>query len=219
MFVNKRNLYGKKITYTFGGATFSTKKAVKDKCRELLYKYNIGAVITDTVEHSFLTDLVNQHPYKDFKIGAGIKYFFIAVSEYKNRMFKILRIDNTDTDFSFIQCIDGERTKKVKFRKACRDTVKNQILNFKDNAGYAYDKTVDVDHTEIEFEEMVRQFIDKFKIDVEQIEFDDARDNQTNVEFVDKLLKAEFQLFHYQKARLQILTKQAHSAKQHKKYD
>lgn len=186
-----------------------SKIALKKKCKEILYKYDIGEIIIDD-DHIFLLELINKHPFKDQKIGCGIEYFYISISEYKNRMFKIMRTDGSNTDFSYIICIDGDYSNYKKFRKACRYAIKDQILDFKAQNGLIGSEGIDIHHENLEFEVLVKKFIQENNIDVNKVEFTAGLDNQTNVQFIDRELAKKFRQEHFNQAQLAIIKREDH---------
>ena len=90
-----------------GSRTFLLKKDAEDACREVLYRYAPGDRVTDPADEQFLLDLLELHPQRDDKIGRGIDHFEIRTNPkfVKQRSFYLVRIDGSETDFSFVKCL------------------------------------------------------------------------------------------------------------------
>lgn len=88
-----------------GGLSFSTKAAAAEHFRAMLYRYGVGARISepDTTELGWL--LERNSEFRD-KLGAG--HFSLRNALYGRRYFDILRQNGSNTDFSFHSCLDGK---------------------------------------------------------------------------------------------------------------
>ena len=114
-----------------GGYLFPTKKAAKEKARNILNNSDPGQTIGEDGA-SFLLALVRLHPNAEEKIGVGVSHFSIETEKTfgRTRHFVLHRVDGTSTDFSFIACIDGA-TKKKKVLAALRRAVADDIVTFR----------------------------------------------------------------------------------------
>ncbi|MEM6411760.1 MAG: DCL family protein [Pseudomonadota bacterium] len=86
-----------------GPLSFSKKGDANGYLREMLYKYDLGDMVTDE-DAKILTHLVQMHPEAAEKIGAGIKSFSVRTAEYGTRCFWVNRVDGTTEKFSFRAC-------------------------------------------------------------------------------------------------------------------
>lgn len=112
-----------------GDRTFPTKKAAEDICREILYGYSLGTVISDRGHHEFLSDLLRLHPDTDEKIGQGIGHFEIRRNPVypKQRTLFVVRTDGAETDFSFLKCLT-HTTQRKDVLIAMREAVSDQVM-------------------------------------------------------------------------------------------
>jgi hypothetical protein len=112
------------------GETFQTKKAVEDRCREILYAYPIGARVAE--HHAvFLYDLLKRHTEAETKIGFGVDHFTVQRAEQGSQCFNVTRIDGTRIDFSFKACLTP-KTPEHDLRAACRTAVVGEKMAFRD---------------------------------------------------------------------------------------
>jgi hypothetical protein len=99
------------MKYQIGDETFATQKALIERCRSLLY---LG--IETPEDTLFLTNLLLRHPRAATLIGGGIGYFFTKTNSSGrlsegvgySRVFCVRRPDNTEEQFSYLECIKGE---------------------------------------------------------------------------------------------------------------
>lgn len=90
-------------SFNLGGQMFASKKAVVDKCREILYRYEPGEPLSQ-VDHDFLFDILRLHPKADEKIGPGVRQFYTVQQQF-SKCFFVRRTDNSEIDFSFNKCL------------------------------------------------------------------------------------------------------------------
>ena len=102
--------------------------------RDIVARYPDGAMASD-VDAEFLNDLLELHPRCMEKVGTGVHGFkFDTNPEYTNtRTIFIVRTDGSETDFSWIKCIDGETSERLK-KAALGNAVMDQIIAFKQQA-------------------------------------------------------------------------------------
>lgn len=177
-----------------------SKLSIIKRCREILYRYDIGENINQE-DSDFIISLLEFHPRKQQKKGIGIKNISIEMTEYNQRCFYIKRIDNTSTDFSFYACIN-KTTKLKEIMEACRYTIKDYIISVKNGVNcHAH-------HSEISFKEIVLLWIKNKNI--ENIELLGHDDNCHHLYFKDKILEEDFINFHNKLAKIVLLDKEAH---------
>ena len=104
---------------------FKTKKAAIEHFRKYLHE----AEEWKPLEGDAFDDvcgLIMRHPSKDEKIGSGIDAIYVRQNPMfpTQRSFWIRRTDGTETDFSYLRCIDGcDKSARHWFNAACRYAV------------------------------------------------------------------------------------------------
>jgi hypothetical protein len=92
--------------YVIGDNVFPTKTACVKYTREIIN--NLGECIIDKnhVQFKYFTNLINNHPRCNEKIGTGIEYFYIETNILNKSAYQsmIKRCDGTCIDFSWVLC-------------------------------------------------------------------------------------------------------------------
>jgi len=109
------------------GKNYKTKKEVTKIIQNILYKYDIEESINNE-DQQILLELLKYHPDYKQKIGCGILKIKIYITQYKRRGFKLIRIDKSSTDFSYIKCITNPSL-LTKIKCCCRNAIKDDIIN------------------------------------------------------------------------------------------
>lgn len=133
--------------YELAGEVFTTDKSVKDRVREILYAYRPGQRLNDA-DALFMGDLFTYHKSYRQKRGTGIDAIYVRKNAPYNTMgFWLRRLDGTETDISFLECLKpSDRYKK--FNRACRGAVAPFISAFKYHAfDSAYSDTIHCPYT------------------------------------------------------------------------
>lgn len=115
-----------------GNEVFTTKKAAIDRCRQILYGYEIDEPICGQDE-SFLLHLLLRHPDAPEKSSGGIDMLVVQENVHhgkRTRGFWILRGDGTRMDFSFYECLSPTPHER-RVRSAMRFEVDPQIEELK----------------------------------------------------------------------------------------
>lgn len=105
--------------------------------------------------------------------------------------------------------------KKHKFNEASRVAIADQIIQLKksktDNQGKYWcvvekkevaENKVHIDHNEPSFHELISDFIQCEGIQLDEVKY--CKQNYQRIEFKDEILKIKWQIFHEEKAKLQI---------------
>ena len=158
----------------------TTKIFKKEKCQEILNK---GFISVE--DKPFLFELIKNHPDYDLKAGCGISDFFIKRTQWNNNGFYIKRLDGTETDFSYLVCLNP-RTKLQKIKTACRSAIAEDMMKIS-RIGY-------VAHHETPFKEIFDQWI--INKNIEELEINETTDNYVVTTFKDKRIAEDFRNFH-----------------------
>lgn len=208
------------MSHFIGDEVFKTKKAIKQRCREIIS----NGVQPDDI--AFLNGLICRHPDAPQKIGSGIKSFFVGQAPIKNtwqntkasRCLNIERVDGTTTDFSFYACIT-EPSKQTQLNLALRRCVDDQILKFKHDSflkgynhcaitGDALDyQSAHVDHAEPRFIDIVKSWMIDRELKPDDIKLGHADNTTAWIE--DDELSKDFSEFHRLHANLRMTTASA----------
>jgi hypothetical protein len=95
---------GKRISISVGTEVFESKTRLKEKIRILIGKYGFGSILNDE-DSKFCCLIFQRHFNAIEKFGLGISRIEVRKDEYGNRYFHIVRVDGTDTDISWVNCI------------------------------------------------------------------------------------------------------------------
>ncbi len=106
-----------------GTRVYPSKEEAKQGVYGVRSRYEAGLATPEDDE--FLRDLVAIHPDAEAKIGVGIDRFE-ARWNLGSIGFWIVRIDSTETDFSFMKCLYGSATQDL-VRSAMRSAVRHQL--------------------------------------------------------------------------------------------
>ncbi len=227
-------------TIIIGKEVFKTKAESKDFVKGILNKYELQDSLAPT-DFQFICELLKRHPEYDDKIGVGIKEIVIRLDGYwgKTRCFHIKRIDGTETDFSYLHCIDNDTNKEpIKmFTQSARSAVKEQIVLYLSNY---LRRTIDndnnvicektklkisrdqatVDHIPpITFDKILNDFLKLKNINPSLIEYTGFGDNEYNKEFKDEHIKTEFANYHRQVAKLRVISRHENSTQKKKHFN
>lgn len=199
---------------------FRTKKEAQLYFREILNRYELGCILGSTDLKDVIA-LIDRHPERDMKIGSGISYVKIVQNpEYQNkRCFWLFRNDGTDTDFSYLTCINGKaKTIEQEFVEACRVSIMDQIIEYKtDFFSRDGDKkceetgvpvrwdTCHVDHI-TPFATIVREFIHLLQISPAKEMLTESSDRQCSVRFACQHTESEWKTYHQMFAQLRVVS-------------
>lgn len=203
--------------FVVGTEIFTTKKALTERCRKILHRYEPEESI-DAPDRDFLELLIaGYHPDAIDKIGCGIRRMFVRRSEYGNFGFWLERTDGTQTDFSFVACISNP-TPWQDFCRACRRAIADQILDFKSRSGPPFvceetgaildDADVHVDHkSPFTFDEILRGFLGWAFIDYRTIPVKPTTDGIQGCFLANESVESSWRTFHRRVAELRIVSR------------
>jgi hypothetical protein len=70
----------------------------------MLNRYRVGERVTDA-DAVDLQSLLKLHTDAERKFGAGIDHFEVMDGGFGTQCFKVLRVDGSSDDFSYVHCI------------------------------------------------------------------------------------------------------------------
>lgn len=118
-----------KFVVTIQNKTFSTKKSLAEKCKEILNSYKDGDRLNMFDEEfmiDFFTQLAKSHKLKGKKI---VEVDVRKSKKFRNNLqFWIKREDGTQTDISYINCI-RPRKKLMKYQTHAEGLLKTSLLS------------------------------------------------------------------------------------------
>ena len=118
-----------------------------------------------------------------YKIGCGVKDFFISKTMYGTMGFNLIRVDNSTTDFSFLQCVNP-KSEMMKIKQACRSAIRPTIELIKT------DKNKIIHHKDITFNKIIKVWLRQNKnID---LSLNKSKDNSQETYFINKETKESF---------------------------
>lgn len=216
------------------GQVFKSKKAAEQHFREMLARYSDGDQISDYQDHSDLSALLERFDLLvsdgPSKIGAGIKRFERRMNKgdgWSSPGFWVLRVDDTPTDFSYVQAVAGRpKSDAEEFSVACHNAVSRDLLTMKQRqfdhfAGpdglIACDITgnlvgyteAQLSHAHPPFGMIVKEFrnVKGWGEIVPPGTLTASADAQISTHFADKAIAQEFLDFHHDRAVLRIIGK------------
>jgi len=205
-----------------GTETFSTAKALRERCRQVLYGHPVEQPIP-APDDAFLRALLLRHRESASKIGCGILDFFVRLQPaYRNRGFYLRRVDGSITDFSFESCIKPP-TRRSEVMRGLRAAVQDQTGDFKQRA-FARDTPVrcavsgveiafadaHVDHAPPNtFVRIADDFLASRGLSVDDVPINPTTDMDVRTYITDSEIVQAFSDFHRARARLRILSASA----------
>jgi hypothetical protein len=124
-------LMAKKPVTLSNGRSWPSRGDAIDFFRTLRDRYPIGGVVTDQSDHDDLLALLRQYDMSRFegpsKIGVGVDRFETRMNVTnggRNVGFWVVRLDGTETDFSFIRAVNqAPKREEEQLADACRAAV------------------------------------------------------------------------------------------------
>jgi hypothetical protein len=204
---------------------FPSKTAAEGFFRAMKDRYRNGDTI-NAEDSPLLRGLLERHPEAHQKIGCGIRRFFKQRSDKGTDCFWIEREDGSQTDFSYIDCVNAKgKSLLQEFAEACREAVQPQLDEAKRehfrklgdaDAKVACEVTgkmvahyeSHLDHKPpMTFQVIVTTFIAANKIEIRREMLSAPADAQFVTTFIDSDLRQRFIEFHTKVAHLRIVAK------------
>ena len=113
------------------GISFSGKTALRAHASSVLARWKMGIAI-EGADFEFLLGLLDRHPHAEQKIGPGVERIWVGIPPGwpMQRGFWLRRIDGSETDWSFLECVKAS-SQRAKFLSACRRVIASQVIAFK----------------------------------------------------------------------------------------
>ena|SRR5947209_13358350 len=214
---------------TIGEVTFRTAKAATERVRAIIEKYKTDERVS-TADAAFFHDMLALHPRCEEKMGVGVVGFVIRKNPiYPNRNINLIRADNTECDFSWPRCLNGERHGQLQ-SQALRVCILPQILAYKNlmlqtpqrcpESGVSLtSNNCDVDHQAPQtFDKLVDDWLTTQDITIEGVAITPSRDLQYMREMTDVVQIASWYSFHQTHSQLRLLQHETHLHQPKHKY-
>lgn len=119
-------------SFTVAGESFDSKRALQQRIKGILHGGDVPRKLADS-DFLFMRKLLDRHPNANLKVGAGIRSIEVRQNEVytQTRCFWALRVDGTETDFSYLECITPTGNRK-KLWNACRVAIEPVMRGIKD---------------------------------------------------------------------------------------
>lgn len=179
---------------------FETKSSKIKECRAIIARARANNYQVSWGDSMFLSELLRSHQHYESKVGDGIDYFFVAPTRWGNDCLFLKRLDGTETDFSFMKCIESpSHLQEVK--KACRTAICREIQVLKHGKGIAH-------HKGITFDEIFKRWV--AGKNVQNLDVNKTSDGSTSTYFINKEDADDFRKFHNSLAIISAVTPQEH---------
>jgi Protein of unknown function (DUF3223) len=194
------------------------KKQKAAQCKQILNKYAINTIVTDTDDIQFLISIFENHSDWNKKNGNGVSSISVILSKYKNRCFQLNRIDSTITDISYFESISN-KSPLLNIKNACRNAIYPIIVEFrKENISYGISKcpisgdiltkqNTHIDHYDLTFDEMFKQWLKDKNVDELFSKINESQDNSFETFFTDNSIIEDFRNFHNANSKLRAVSK------------
>lgn len=182
--------------------------------------YRYDEVVGENDEE-FLRDLIIRHPDYEQKAGVGVGGFVILRTEWNNRGLILVRIDGSEIDISWQECLKA-KSHAQQVRGCLRRAVKEQVIAHVVDAfphgpvvcavtgeNISSPREADVDHCQPVFENLAESFIQEHGgLEAFTIAPDNAA-GFSAAELENTALVEDWQRYHRKQAKLRVVTKHA----------
>lgn len=198
-----------------GGRSFATKARLGIYIADMLARYRPGEVLVGE-DDAFLRALIERHPRKAHKIGAGIASIFVQDNfnlQYPQaRRFVIRHTDGSVSDIGWRRCIEPVNAMR-EVASQCRWLVHRQILEFRNlhfagRCDLCGDTITEchVDHIPPDtFDRLLRGWLRVMRLEADQITILGSPGYEQPSYFEDDVLTQEWIEYHSLNARLRCL--------------
>jgi len=208
----KTTLKGTSRMYEIGGKEFKTLGKAQVFCKDIYDQYEIGDTVSEEHKNWLIAALKFRGTDGNRKIGCGVERIYIIKNPYNRKSFCIERTDGSTTDFGFTK-IFQRKTDRIKisaalkdFTEACRTAISPQM---REMAGLEH-KMLAVHHADTPFEQLVKDFIKEYNIDVTTVKIIGHNDMEMRRRFTDHDLEQRWTEYHNAHATLVVISKEDH---------
>lgn len=212
---------GKRRPIKIGEITFPTAKAATERVRAIVQQYKNDERVS-TPDATFFHDMLSLHPRCEEKMGVGVVGFVIRQNPiFPNRTIHIIRADDSECDFSWPRCLNGERPEQL-HSQALRVCILPQIFAYKnemlkspqycpESGTRLTSSNCDVDHQAPQtFDKIVDDWLATQGINITGVAITPSRDLQYRREMTDDNQIRSWFSFHQANACLRLLLHEAH---------
>lgn len=191
--------------------------------REMLGRSRPGERVNDE-DALHLAALLERHDEYKEKVGCGVNYFSVMMTEHGTPCFQINRTDRTRTDFSYRHCITQRPpTCKQEVSQVFRRVVRFDLYKARDDF-FAANADADgcvtcaetgqrinrdqahMDHrAPLTFEVLVTTFLEGRGLSLEDVPITSGRDEQVSPDITDSALADAFRRYHANPARQDLV--------------
>lgn len=210
-----------KKAFAIGAYRFKTKGIAQDYIRSIVGRHaDEQSLDSDTFD--FVMALLSNHPSADVKIGPGIERIIVRRNPVwrHTRGFHLFRVDGTDTDFSWTECLRPTPHHK-KVMAAMRVLVEPQIAEFRKwhfatqpHVCVLTGETITfigshVDHIPpFTFTRLVDDFCAAYGIDLAKVRLHDEFADNKHFDMIDDAATADTWMeYHSEHARLRVVSR------------
>lgn len=210
--------------YTVNGIEFRTQSDLVEYVRAILRRYSGDCEALDADDFVFMLALLGYHPEARDKIGCGVESMYVADNPIypgpKSRGFHVRRLDGTETDFSYRECIQATPHDR-KVIAAMRAAVEPDTIAFKqaafdaagglvrcpDTGALLSFTTAHVDHkAPLTFDKLVRAFLCTEGFQFDEIALVPSGDNQYQDQLADDGIRQRWIAYHRSHAELEVVS-------------
>ncbi|MEP3143546.1 DUF3223 domain-containing protein [Qipengyuania citrea] len=224
----------KKPVHLNNGRSWPSRGAAIDYFRELRDRYPVGATISDPADHSDLMALLERYDMCGLdgpsKIGVGVDRFETRLNITnggKNVGFWVIRLDGSETDFSFIRAVNkAPKGALDQLVDACRTAVQAELQSARiayfamhaDRSGRVVcaisgdrisERDCGLEYAKRGFSELVGDFVitQGWQDGIPEGVLSAPADAQTTTSFASPSHAAAFREFHRTTARVRVVSK------------
>jgi hypothetical protein len=206
-----------------GTRTFNTQGEGAAFFKAMLNRYKPGDRVLDE-DYLDLAALLERHPGYVVKVGCGVSYFQVVMTEHGTQCFSIVRADGTGTDFSYLRCISQRApSRKQEISQAFRRAVRFDLYKARDAFFAAHidaenlvvcaatGERISRDQAHMDhrppmtFEVIVTTFLCSRGLSLDDVLLRTGQDNQVSPELTDDKLGEEFRAYHEKVAWLDFV--------------
>lgn len=210
--------------------SFRTQSLATAHFRAMLHRYAVGGRVGEE-DGLDLSALLERHDEYVEKVGCGVDFFEVMMTEHGTPCFRVVRTDGSGTDFSFGHCVTRRPpSRKQEVSQAFRHVVRIDLYNARD-AFFAEHKDAEgrvpcaetgelirrdeahMDHrAPLTFEVLVTTFVEGRGLSLTDVPLTVGTDEQVSPEVTDPNLAEAFRGYHARLARLDLVKNTANLA-------